>query len=121
MMAVKTRHSGDRLDVYAIVAPMIANVNVKFVLPRGFVLPTFRGKDCDWYVIEGDEDGYIFADERKKIKTLYTMLGTDKCCASGMWGELGTDHDVKLKLGDVPPQDFRNSILVNKSNFQSGA
>jgi len=119
-MVTKIMHSGDRLDVYAIVAPMVNNVNLQFILPRGFALPTFRGKGCDWHVIEGDENGFIFADERKRLKICYTMLGTDKCCASGKWGELGTDHDVDLKLGDVPPQEFRNSILVNKSDVQSG-
>ena len=119
-MATKTMHSGDRLDVYAIVAPQMKNVNVKFILPCGFVLPTFRGKGCDWHVIEGDGDGFIFADERKRLKTYYTMHGTDKCCASGKWGELGTDHDVDLKLGDVPPQEFINSILVSKSDMQPG-
>lgn len=119
-MAPKTMHSGNILGVYAIIAPKVDNVNVRFILPRGFALPTFRGKSCGWHVIEVDEDGFIFADERKKLKTRYTMRGTDRCCASGKWGELGMDHDVDLKLGDVPPQEFSNSILVNKSNVQPG-
>ena len=119
-MANKIMHSGDRLDVYAIVAPKVDNVNLNFVMPRGFILPTFRGQCCDWHVIEGTEDGWVFADERKRLKTYYTMRGTDKCHASGKWGELGMDHDVDLKLGEVPPQEFKNSILVNKSDVQPG-
>ena len=119
-MATKVMHSGDAVSVYAIVAPKIKNINVQFILPCGFVLPTFRGKDCDWHVIEGDKDGFVFMDERKKLMIYYTMRGTDKCCASGKWGELGTNNDIDLKIGEVPPKKFSALILVNKSNVQPG-
>ena len=114
-MSTIIMHSGEKMKAYAVVAPKLKNINVQFILPCGFILPTFRGKDCDWYVVEADKEGFMLADQRKKLKTYYTMRGTDRCCASGRWGELGVNNDVDLKLGQMPPKEFRDSILVKKS------
>ena len=96
-MANKIMHSGDRLDVYAIVAPKVDNVNLNFVMLRGFILPTFRGQCCDWHVIEGTEDGWVFADERKRLKTYYTTMDK-KASASKIIDDMAAGNQNYIEL-----------------------
>lgn len=115
-MNMKTAKSGDKFGVCVMAFLKHKKENVSFILQKGFPLPTFRGGNCEWNIIEGDEHGFVFHNSKERI--YYTQQGNKKCCATGDWGVLGSEEKIALSVGQDVPTEYSKHILVNKSELK---